>query len=433
MYSTHLIYIENKSRIDIYTTEEITPAQMQELANLNTRIYTAVQDDLLVTYILDYSRMIVDYEEVAIATSWDSFNAVLTDALVLGYSTRLPAYQPNTRIPTNPVKVWDALATFNTFNLDYGDYLTGKYNLFVYRWLLHDLRISIQEGCTGDMPNLGRCLPVVNGFVCRPAYDTANNALYALDGAKLCWHNYKYSTPEVQLLDFTSVADIETVSIHNEDNYVNGDALFSPSPDDTRWSFILTGYDLSKYTAILVLGGIMILPDEYGLLSNEQIYVDIDKFPFNKALPLRRMLEEESVSSAEIAYKVKPYHEQLKDEFNTELSTNSFILLVKTNRLYINRSKTLDSWKNYNTVNDFDRNNAILINSATGTIRNFHLDRLADRNELIIQNHENIYINCDSRNKTQVSFIEPDCRHHNFQDINHCTCTGLKILGDINE
>ena len=69
MYSTHLIYIENKSRIDIYTTEEITPAQMQELANLNTRIYTAVQDDLLVTYILDYSRMIVDYEEVAIATS----------------------------------------------------------------------------------------------------------------------------------------------------------------------------------------------------------------------------------------------------------------------------------------------------------------------------------------------------------------------------
>ena len=78
MYSTHLIYIENKSRIDIYTTEEITPAQMQELANLNTRIYTAVQDDLLVTYILNYSRMIVDYEEVAIATSWDSFNAVLT-------------------------------------------------------------------------------------------------------------------------------------------------------------------------------------------------------------------------------------------------------------------------------------------------------------------------------------------------------------------
>ena len=99
---------------------------MQELANLNTRIYTAVQDDLLVTYILDYSRMIVDYEEVAIATSWDSFNAVLTDALVLGYSTRLPAYQPNTRIPTNPVKVWDALATFNTFNLDYGDYLTYR-------------------------------------------------------------------------------------------------------------------------------------------------------------------------------------------------------------------------------------------------------------------------------------------------------------------
>ena len=431
MYTTHLIYVETKSRIDVYAREDITPVELQDAASLNTRIYTSVYN-ASDSYTLDYSRMIVDYESAVNATTWEQYDNILTDGLVLGYNVHLPAYMPNTKIPTNPVKVWDALAVFNTFNLDYGDYLTGRYNIFAHRWLLHDLRISIQDNCTTVTPNLSRCIPVVNGFVCRPAFDVNTRALYALNGAKLCWHTTNHSTPEVQLLDFTDIAELKIVSTHDSETYVAGDALFTKTPDGVRWYFTLRDYDLKQYTPILVLGGIMILPDQYRLSSANSIYVDIDKLPFNKSIPLRRMLEEETVSSAEIAYAAKPYHAFLEEEMAEELSNNCFIVLVKTKRLYINRSATLDSWKNYNTINDFDMTNTLLINNATNTIRNFHLDRLADRNELIIQNHENIYISSDPIDKVQLAFIKPDCYHHDFQDVNHCKCTGLKILGDNN-
>ena len=430
MYTTHLIYIETKSRIDVYTRDNITPVELQNASNLNTRIYVSVDTEGFGTHVLDYSRMIVDYEETVQATTWEEYDSVLTDGLVLGYETHLPAYTPGTKIPTNPVKVWDALAVFNTFNLDYGDYFTGHYNVYSRRWLLHDLRISIQENCSSVTPNLSRCIPVVNGFVCRPSYDLKTKALFALNGAKLCWHNTKHSTPEVQLLDFTDIANLEVISIHTQDNYVNGNALFTKTADDTRWYFTFNDYSLTEYTPILVLGGIMILPDQYTVIGTNQLYINVDMIPFNKAIPLRKMLEEDPVTPAEVAYAAKPYHEFLKNEFNTEFSNNCFIIMVKTNRLYINRSGTLDSWKNYNTINDFTLENAILINNSTNTIRNFHLDVLPDRNELIIQNHENIYISSEPRHKIQISFIRPDCRHHNFQDVNHCKCTGLKILGD---
>ena len=97
--------------------------------------------------------------------------------------------------------------------------------------------------------------------------------------------------------------------------------------------------------------------DMYGLLVQDEYIsalgifdMTIDGKEAGIMLPAVIVMDPSNIDERNIngaAYKVKPYHEQLKDEFNTELSTNSFILLVKTNRLYINRSKTLDSWKNY--------------------------------------------------------------------------------------
>ena len=62
MYTTHLIYVERKNRIDVYTRDEITPVELWAMANLNTRIYVAVDKDNI-SHALEYSRMIVDYEE----------------------------------------------------------------------------------------------------------------------------------------------------------------------------------------------------------------------------------------------------------------------------------------------------------------------------------------------------------------------------------
>ena len=430
MYTTHLIYIEHKSRLDVYTRNDITPVDLWSKVGLNTHVYVAVIKDNI-SHALDYSRMIVDYEDAAVASTWEDYDNVLTDGLVYGYEVHLPAYTAGTVIPTNPVKVWDALSTLNTFNLDYGDFITGKYNIFAYRWKLQDLRISIQEDCTTVTPNLSRCLPIVNGFACRPAYSTNDKALYALGGAKLCWYDGGHTTPEVQLLDFTSIGTFDIASIRDEEHYTNNDVLFTKR--DTKWCFSFSTHDLAEYTPILVLGGIIILPDQYNIINANTVSVNIDTIPFSKALPLKKMLQDSATSVAYVVYEGISYQEYLGQQFAEELSGDCFVLFVHTKRLFINRQPNLDTWKNYNTVNDFERNSYLLINKATATIRNFHLDMLDDRNELIVQNHEITHLALDKQNQSSFVILHSDCRHHNFQDINKSVCDGLKILGDINE
>ena len=430
MYTTHLIYIERRSSIDVYTREDIAPTDLWAMINLNTRVYVAVTKNNIF-HALDYTRMIVDYEDAATASTWDDYDNVLTDGLVFGYEVHLPAYAVGTVIPTNPVKVWDALSTLNTFNLDYGDFITGRYNIFSYRWMLHDLRMSIQEDCTSVTPNLTRCLPIVNGFVCRPAYNTSDNALYALGGAKLCWFDDGHTTPEVQLLDFTSVGEFDVVNIRDGEHHTNNDVLFVKR--DNKWCFKFNNYSLSEYTPILVLGGILILPDQYKISNVNTISVNIDTIPFSKALPLKKMLEDNATSPAAIVYEGMPYKQYLEQQFAEELSSDCFMIFVHTKRLFINRQLNLDTWKNYNTVNDFNKNSYLLLNKATSTIRNFHLDKLDDRNELIVQNHTAVNLVLDKHDDSSLVMIHSDCKHHTFQDINKCVCDGLKILGDINE
>lgn len=145
------------------------------------------------------------------------------------------------------------------------------------------------------------------------------------------------------------------------------------------------------------------------------------------------MLEDNATSSAAIAYKGMPYKQYLEQQFAEELSSDCFMIFVHTKRLFINRQLNLDTWKNYNTVNDFNKNSYLLINKATSTIRNFHLDKLDDRNELIVQNHTAVNLVLDKHDDSSLVMIHSDCKHHTFQDINKCVCDGLKILGDINE
>ena len=148
---------------------------------------------------------------------------------------------------------------------------------------------------------------------------------------------------------------------------------------------------------------------------------------------MKKLLQDASVSNANVAYEALPYKEYLRGEFTKDLSADCFVAFIHTKRLFITRQSDLDVWRHHNTANDFDKSSYLLINKATGTIRNFHLDMLDDRNELIMQNHEVINLVNDTLSGGSLAFIHADSRRHKFQDINKGGCDGLKILGDINE
>lgn len=424
MYNVTYVYIESSSNISAYSISDITISELKTQASINTRIYLSVESDNGDKCAIDFCRLVRDHS-INVADDWDTFDTMLTDALVLGYTISLPAFEPGSVTPTNPVRIWDALSTLNTFNLDYSDYITGKYNIFSYRWMLKDLRMTIQSDAQ-TYPNLNRCLPIVNGFACRPVLDS--NILYALDGAHLCWHEYKHITPEVQLLDFTEIGDISVVSIKDSSHASYNDVLVSWQGDSLCWSFSFSNYNLKEWTPIIVLCGLMILPDQYKVVSNNKLTVDINKLPLNKALALKQVLKEDPINNTNVVYKSTGCIEYIKEQFAEEVSADCFVVFIKTSRLYINRVGC-DVWRSGISINLYIRE-GLLLSDTTNTVRNYHKEVLSNRKELTIQNTEVICLGDDSFEASQISFIEPDCKHHKFQDINKGRCTMVQLLGN---
>lgn len=427
MYKVTYIYVETKNQIAPYTRSELSPVQLQSYININTRIYLSVKkDEDKSDSVIDYCRLCLS-SDIVNATSWEDFDAQLTDALVLGYKTTLPAYVPGSIMYNNPVKNWDALATLNTFNLDYGTYTTGSYNISAYRWIMKDLRISLQDGAI-EFPNLHRCLPVINGFACRPFYDKDEEVLWALDGAHYCWHDYTPATPEVQLLDFTELGEIVPCAIHYQDKCIDGtDVLITEPERSSQWILSFSQYKLSEWTPIVVLAGTLILPDEYKVLSTNSISIDIGKYPLHKALVMKEVYQANPCNEAEMFYRTKSPQAYLRSQFEENISPDTYVLFIHTPRLYINRER-VDIWRNGLTVNLYNPEGVLIANS-THLVKNYHREYISVGKELTVQNTEVIKRGDDLMSNEQLGFVPPSCRHENFEDLNRSGCTIVRILG----
>ena len=404
----------------------MTPTELINHSGINVRLFVSVKNsDTKKVVALDYSRLFTDYVDTEVNT-WEEFNDILTDGLVIGYSVTLPGYLPGTLTPRNPIKLWDAMSTINTFNIDYCDYLTGRSNVFAFRWKLKDLGLSIMDDAL-EYPNLSKCVPIVNGFACRPVYRKEDKKLYALDGSHLCWHNGLHTTPEVQLLDFTELGEIECESIHS-DKHATDTCTFVYSRDGKyNFSLVNNHYSLYEWSPIIVICGMMIFPDEYNIKGEFKIDLDLDKFPINKALALKKFLQNEPNSSSGVAYVTDDPKSYLLEQFDTEVSADTFMIYVKTPNLCVTRTH-LTSWRNNITV-DLNTNEGILLNDATHTVRNYHKDTLPDKKELTIQTYENIFVADNTFDTYQISFSKPDCKHHRFEDLNRSTNTMVFLLG----
>lgn len=427
MYAVNKLYIESKCEIKVYEPTELTPSEFQSKTGINNRLFVSVKSDETDEVVaLDYSRMITDYEIVT-ATEWDDFNSRLTDGLVIGYKVHLPGYIPGTKTPSNPVRIWDAMSTLNTFNIDYADYSSGRSGIYAFRWNLKDIKLSIMSNDT-ESPNLSRCVPIVNGFACRPIY--ADNSLYGLDGAHLCWHTGDHFTPEVQLLDFTHVGDIEIGNIH-ADKHNDDKCVYARLVDMSHTWTLTSTKSLFSYTPIIVLGGMMIFPDQYSIKSEHTISFNLNKLPIQKTLALRNYYLDEACTSSGVGYPADDFQTFLNNEFNRDISSSCFVIFVKTDKLIISRQK-LVSWRNGVSLDNYGLN-GLLITDATGTARNYHCDTYNGKTELTVQATEDIFIADYKSTDKQLCFIGNDCKHHNAEDLNKSSCTMLYLMGDTNE
>lgn len=428
MYNVNKIYIEQRNHIAVYNPDEISPSELANRIGVNVKIFVSVYNsDSKKSVALNYSKLVTDYEPMEVS-DWKTFDKQLTDALVLGYTVKLPGYVPGTMYPTNPIKIWDTMSSINTFDIQYCDYLSGRANIFAIRWKLKDLSISIADKAL-DYPNLKRCIPIVNGFACRPVYREEDNKLYALDGSHLCWHNGLHTTPEVQLLDFTSIGDYHCESIHTEKHTLDTCTYAYSTDGMYNFSLINENYSLYEWTPIISIGGMLIFPDEYEIKSEYQLTINLDRFPLNKALALKKFLQNEPDCSSDISYTSIDPKTYALEQFNTALSKDTFIIYLHISNLCTTRTK-LTSWRKSITV-DLNTTEGLLLNDATHIVKNYHKDTLPDRKELTIQAYENIFVTDDNFDKDQTSFVKPDCYHHTFEDLNKSTVTLLSLLGGV--
>ena len=432
MYAITKLYRSDSSSMRSYNTDEITPEELQSGADVNTRIYISVREDNDNTDIsVDYSQLITDTDLGRLET-WDQLSARLTDEHVIGYKTDLPGYIAGGDNPRYPARTWDVMNTLQTFAVDYGEYLSDRHGILAYRHNLPDLRISLYEGAD-PKPDLNRCLPVVNGYVCRPIYRQEKEHLYALDGARLCWQQATHMTPEVQLIDFSLIGDISTHPIY----------LNAPSPEhdgfvlsfnsrnhgyslDADWILTSKKYDLRKYTPIVVLGGIAILPDKITVFNHNSCRFPVQDVPWDTALVYKKYLIDESSTTAEMHYDSLAVKDYLDSQMTADIfSKDTFVVLVHAPRLYVARVP-VDVWQNGITMN-LTAALGLLLHDRTGTIRNYHLNTYSDRKELVIQNMEELFRADHPVRDGQLAFINPD-HVHPFPNVNISNCTMIHLM-----
>lgn len=432
MYNVIKLYLHRTSNVNIYDPAEMEPLDFANLVystEFNKHLFVAVENTETDTFIaLDYSRMILEQAIPHNAVTWVDFAASLTDALIDGYTTNIPGYLPGKLQPAHRALWWDAMSTLRTFDISYADAETTKSNIFGIRWTLRDIKISLQDTDTVK-PDLTKCLPIVNGFACRPQYNSLDKSLYGLDGAHLLWQTNEHFTAEIGLIDFSEVAsEVKICSISTEDqaNSFKLETKFDQISLIKSWRLINKDIDLSQYVPIVVLCGVMLLPDSLTIPNANTIICSPQLHPIHNALAYKGFLKAKSDTSAEITYTSS----SLVDYFTEQLqpgikSPDCFVILLKTSRLMVTKVP-LDIWKNEITINLYT-DEGLLLHNATHTFKSYHTDVLEDRKELTVQNLEIILKTDENFDQKQMAMVDPDCAHEKFLNLRSGNCSMLYL------
>ena len=415
------LYKTHRRRIECYDST-MPYEEFQRMADPNTKLYIVCSDELNRKYSLDFSHMITDQVLNKVAT-WDDFLKLLTESILIGYACTIPGYSPGTSIFSKQIISWDVMNTTNTFTVNYADHISELQGIFPARWKLLDLSIQLQDEAT-SVPNLKNCIPIINGFCRKPYYDENNNTFYAIRGTSIIRPYTQHTTPEVQLLDLSQLGDISIYKLVDSNItgmddaakvvYKNRTGKFTPY---ANWS-VYTPFSLFEYTPLLVIGGIVLFPDEYTVINEHCLEFNPATIPFHVSEALKLFHLDCPILPSAVAYQTEDLQKIITTQFSgtDDVFCETFIVVIHNPCIYMNRTR-LDVWNNNIIMNSY-QNEGLLIHDTSHCIRVFHKEILVDRQELIVQNSIPLYRGDMLYPDKQVSCIEPDsCTHLDLQNI----------------
>lgn len=420
-YAVQRVYIADRGLVDLYEPSDITlPEIKQRLTSPNIHAYISIQLNETNGYFdFDLSHFITDFNTNSI-TTWSAFNSLLTDEVVNGYSCTIPGYKLGSEYPHNPVRLWDATNALRTFRLSYSDHLSESESSYAMRWKQHDLRIQLRSGADSSLV-LNKCIPVVNGLVCRKDYSEQTKSLYALGGARLMWQGGTHIVPEVQLLDFSNIGEVHCINVSLTDK--EKAVKINPSTFYNPWVCECNKFNLREYTPLVVLCGCMIWSKDISITSEHTFTIDPSKYCIERSALWAKYLRAEPATDAAVSYDTSDVVSIIKSECAEETPNSCFVYFIKTSSL-VYREENVRTWSN-SLFMDLYAPIGILIRKSTDSITAFHCTELSDRQELIVQNLESLYDADEPINKGQTAFTETDCKDHNFRRLQD---SGYKML-----
>lgn len=441
MYIPTRVYAKHNHTIDSWPVADITPTEVyRKIDTEDTVVYLSLRDDTKTTknnFDINFGEMLTD-TDIGTSETWGQIAQRLTQALVLGYSTRLPGYVSGTDRPKCGLIMWNAMNTFKTFSIGYADHLSKRANIPAIKWALPDVRIGLLEGTTNN-PSLNNSIPIVNGLACRPVYDAKRNYLYGLGGARYSWNDFM---PEVSLLDFSKLGSIKIErlvadNIDHLDSYRNATVILVQKTESNEnaplvfhrpWE-LYTTYSLSEYTPLVVLGGSIIWPDEIIIDDEHHYHLKLNTKVFNRTRVWAQYCMNDAATDAEVMYKAPPVLDYFQEQFNLPEDTPSgecFAVYVHNVNLVVNR-RNLISWKHGISL-DLFATVGVLIKDYTHTIHPYHAASLVDRQVLTVQRFENLYLDTQGQRNTEYMISEHDCAHADLMSLGASSYRMLYLL-----
>lgn len=440
MYIPVRVYIKANRSINHWSIDDITPEEVyRKMDTEDTVVYLSVRDDTKTTknmFDLNFSELLTD-TNIGKRTSWGEIAVGLTQALVLGYSTRLPGYVSGTDKPKRGLTAWNIMNVFKTFTVSYADHLSKRADIPAIKWALTDIRIGFMDGAK-VYPTLSNSLPIVNGIACKPFYDKKDNYLYGLGGARYSWNNF---LPEIGLLDFTRLGNIvvsrmirgtRLQATDNKDTTVisseNEDGSLSPLVLHRPWE-CYSPYNLKEYTPVVILAGSIIWPDEIIIDSEHTFRFKLFDKNLNRTRVWAKFCMNEPATNAEVMYKASPILDYFAEELSkpeSSPSTECFVIYIHASDIVINR-KALTAWRSGIAL-DLYAPTGVLVKDITHTVHTFYANEMVDRQVLTVQPFEELYLDTKSETDEECMISDYYCQHAELMSVADSSYEMLYVL-----
>ncbi len=415
MYELKLIYISNRGIIDVYTPEQL-PLDVcieKSIQNIHWGYRISIYDQINKKHV-GLDTMVLLQERCTPGTrTWESFMAqMVPEYWIQMYEVPTYGFIPGTMYPYKaPTQI--VVPTVDWVVVDYLNMKTPDYrNQFHLKYRQPDLCLSFTEAAPSDV-SLQNCIPVCNGFTVLPTF--VNNELYIPNGAKYLWETTDLYRPDIFLIDTTPIGGIHSMVPFKDLNIQYGNRTNTRSTS-SDWRIVFEDTDhLKKYTVLVVINGIILLPNQVNRIGNNILSVHPGTLPLDVQMVMKYRAEgtPETVVTNPMTVEEYVMNHMFSDE-----CIDAYVINIPNNELYIHKTYNHHLYALSSFHYQQKLPHPLLRNRSTGQFNYYHMSDYSKADSLENPTRRELhYFDTPYLGNSTGSDVFPSKKLHNFENV----------------